>query len=466
MVKSQNIKTTLLIAMAMVFWCQKLYAQFGVCKNGTPVLGTEFCSGWDIDSVSYGFGLSISDLDNDGVEDDIVVSDIGTPKEGPSISWYKYNKKLKKFEKTIVYIGTEIFADAWFEYNHIQDIDNDGYKDIVVVSNYNPPTVFWLKNPGKEIRKNEKWKPLPVAHALDKNSLKHNSPRPYMVTTIPNNTNTTYYDIIVGPQSNGANATDIEVYINPLGQYSSTTAWEKQPMGFSFCDRVSMIQLFSDKELQLPGLFVTALSDDYSYDFHKRNGVWKYDYKEDHVDGTIRAPAHGSFADIDGDHHQDVVVAAGYRYGDFNAKCRQDRPKADKTNLIVWYEKDPIKGWMQNIIKSNFYYAFSAVAGDFKGNGRDDVVIANSDTSRKNDIEQPASEIMLCQNPDKAEFRTQEWPCISLAKDLPAASFLAVSDIDNDGDKDIIGLAVGLRDSTGTNIHFGKILFFENTRKK
>ncbi len=451
---------TLRVVLTLFLFSKVLLAQ-------TP----KFSKPDSIGSVGYGFGLSTDDLDGDGKKDDIIVSDVGTRSEEPTINWYRFNGKI--FEKSVIYIGRGILRNAWLEFNYVQDLNNDGYKDVIVVSNDNPRTVLWLKNPGKN-NWGVQWESLPITHSLD-SKLFTNEPtlKPYVATTVRNPVDSNYYDVLVGPAGDVIDAskaltraTDIQWFTNPLGDYSKP--WKVQNLGFSFCSRISMLQpLWSSNKTEV-AFFITASSEDYSYELSNKTGKWSSQF----VDRTIRSPSHGSLANIDGDDDLDVVAAAGYRFNDINKpqnNCRQesDRANFENTNLIVWYEKTK-EGWSApQIIKKDFYYAFSATSGKLRASSKfDDVVIANADSRRnQSGLETPNSEVMICQNPKSTNDSGAEWKCYSIEQNLPAVSFLSINDIDDDGHNDIVALAVGLRDGKGNSIHPGKVLFFKNLEK-
>lgn len=440
-------------------------AQPGLCTNGTTSTGLGFCSGFVIDKFSYGFGLSIGDLDNDMQTDDIIVSDAGTHE----IIWYRYDERVHLFKKHILYTGSDQLKEAWFEFNHIQKIDGDDWADIVVVSNYKPAMVIWFKNPGVN-NWNEAWTPFPLSHDLADPACHADKPtqRPYSVTTKKNENNAKIFDVVVGPgvETNGKENinTDIHIYQNPLSTSSPdwNTKWPLQEMGRSFCDRISFLQAVDIIKGGPQEFLVTSLSEDYTFMLSKEDGIWQ----STAVDGTIRSPSHGSLARIDMDNNVDFVVAAGYLNNEVVTIEREERcryPRTPQTNVIVWYEYQydgsvKQKIWKRHIIKSNINDAFVARAGNLRGISVDDVVTGDAYSPSN----RPASEIKLCFNPQDSVAREMEWPCKTLQSNLPTISFIEIADVDNDGKNDIVALAVGLRDGNHNQLDYGSLLFFKN----
>lgn len=141
-----------------------------------------------------------------------------------------------------------------------------------------------------------------------------------------------------------------------------------------------------------------------------------------HVIDTAFRPCHGHPVDMDGDGDVDVVMALG-----FGAD-----PQGPGRSQIVWYENEghPERGpWRKHVICDDFPYAFEAVAADLDGDGQLEVVAT---------AEGPDGRIVLFKHQGDPRG---PWTMQPLKEHWSKANNVLLVDLNGDGRLDIVAAA-------------------------
>jgi hypothetical protein len=156
---------------------------------------------------------------------------------------------------------------------------------------------------------------------------------------------------------------------------------------------------------------------------------WENDGSQDftqHVAANIISPSYIYLADVDSDEDQDILVAA----------CE------DNSNKIVWLENTGQTSFTTHIIKENWDHANSIFAADMDSDGDMDVLAtASFRTATQN------GEVSWFENDGEQNFSEQ-----NIINNYGRPSCAIATDIDNDGDMDVIASVCVLH----------RIILFEN----
>jgi hypothetical protein len=380
------------------------------------------------DRYSYSYGLATADLDGDG-DLDVTSSDTRNFK----LHWFE-NDGQGGFTDHLIEDGDrlhvlgDITGDAiaqsvpgdainnrWFktprlERHAIGDVNADGRPDVVIVENLHGD-LYWYKNRGTPA-KDLLWQRFSIT-----------------THTIPG-----AYDVALadfdgdGDQDVAAStwrlSNKFAWFENP-GDPENSTEWKLHLVEENIAEpRTIRVGDFNgDGKPDLLGAArVANLVLWYENPGAPRMRPWARHV----IDAASAEPGHGMPADIDKDGDLDVVMALGM---DVHAK-------ETNTREIVWYENIGVRAagidWKKHVIAGEFDDAFEAIAVDLDGDGRLDIAATS--------YAAPHGRAVWFQNPGDPRA---PWRAHNLKTDWPRANQIIASDLDGDGQPDLVAGTTG-----------------------
>ncbi|MDD5688550.1 MAG: FG-GAP-like repeat-containing protein [Elusimicrobia bacterium] len=351
-------------------------------------------------------GKEIADIDKDGLNDLIVAGGAGVSSANQSqtgLYWYKAPTWEKKFVARDGAYTTDVA---------VGDVDNDGYVDIIVpmssVSGWGSTsdTIVWYKNPGANVGSAANWG---APRVIGTNMRGHD----VEVADLDNDGN---LDVIARGQSSWGQAQGniFRIWKNN-GNGASWTQKEITGLPSGEGIKIGLINNDNLKDIAIAGSWFKNPGDII-------NGTWtKYTY------ATV-----GSYNDPNGG---GVVCDYVVDINDFNKDGRNDIVISPSENSgdFAWYEapaNPENTNWVIHTLGTGKTRMHSLRTADFNKDGYVDIATA------KMDLENNGGDPVEVYLNDK----TGNFPAANIKQISTGGSHdIAIGDIDNDGDIDIMG---------------------------
>ena len=287
------------------------------------------------------------------------------------------------------------------------DIDRDGYVDVVIVKNLSG-SIYWLRNPGKDISKKLPWeshlitKKLPGAYDVDIVDLDGDQ------------------DLDVAASS-WTLGNRFVILKNELAENKSfNSEWTSKQLG-NYYDDTRNIRFGDFDNDGDPDLLGTALVDSKILLFENPGDAFKYNWiiHEIKVPG---GPLHGDIKDIDGDGDLDFIMA--FRHGE---RVELFENKLDSSNFPE-FKRSKI---------ANVLNPFEVLFGDIDADGDLDIV----GTSWLNSLELSYNPLIKLDSVYWLENNNGTWIKHPLKRNWVRANQLVLADLNSDKFLDIIAIS-------------------------
>ena len=326
--------------------------------------------------------IEVADMNNDGDID--IVSTIRNYSTSGSISWYENDGAATwtpAFTAADINISANVARDL-----HIADIDSDGDLDIVSASS-GDNTIAWYENDGAA---NPSWTASDISYTAL-------GPRGIFLADIDSDG-----DLDIVSASSGDNT--IAWYENDGAANPSWTAADISTTADG-ARNVFVADIDSDGDLDI----VSASHDDDTIAWYENDGSSDPSFTKNVISTSADGARGVHIADIDSDGDLDIVSAS-----------RID-------NKIAWYENDGAANpsWSTTTIATSAAGARDIHIADMDNDGDLDIVSASSGDDT----------IAWYENDGAAN---PSWTATDIATTADGARDVYVSDLDNDGDLDIV----------------------------
>ncbi len=395
---------------------------------------------------TYGMAIADFDKDGDldislSQADDLFLrGEKNSP--GDRISWFE-NIGNKQFKEWLIYHSDQ--DKGWFEYQKAIDIDRDGFLDILVVKNNNfgckgcgGGDIIWFKNPGNFNTKPLPWKRFKItsefryAYDLDIEDIDNDGYLDIVATQYkghpyldgnsvswfknPNDTveNTEWQQFDIDGKYDGPFSRFIKKRID---RYRENGYFEKPYLDETLSARIADFN--NDNK---PDVVVTAFGSSVTAWYQNINPKWNKWQK--HIISRNVRPGHATSVDMDCDGDIDVVVP----YGALSSRVRGiDSKRLEKK--IVWFENiinetGKGTGWKEHTITSINNGWFDVSAADMDNDGDMDIAAC---AFRKS-----GGVYLFEQKVNK------QWKLHVIENNLQSPSKILTSDLNNDGQIDIV----------------------------